>query len=48
MKKVVDLSTVARPINLNNRKEKLEQRRQEIRARQEKLKKKTTDIIRRK
>lgn len=46
MKKVVDLKSVARPVNLNNRQEKLDKRRREILDKQQALRRKAIDILR--
>jgi hypothetical protein len=48
MKKVIDLNSIARPINLNNSQEKLERRRKEILDTQEKLKRQAQDILKKK
>jgi hypothetical protein len=48
MRKVIDLNSVARPINLNNRQEKLEKRRKEITDTHDRLKKQAQEILKRK
>lgn len=45
MRKIVDLKSVARPINLENRQEKLDKRRKEIVEKHEYLRKKAKDIL---
>lgn len=45
MGKVIDLKTIARPIRLDNRQEKLDKRRKEIIDKQEKLKKQTRELL---
>lgn len=45
MNKIVDLKSVARPINLENRQEKLDKRRKEIVEKHEYLRKKAKDIL---
>ncbi|MFT9496323.1 MULTISPECIES: hypothetical protein [Bacillota] len=47
MRKIVDINSVARPINLNNREEKLDKRRKEILETQNYLKKRAQEILRR-
>lgn len=45
MRKIVDFKSVAKPVNLNNRQEKLDRRRREIVEKQELLRKKANDIL---
>lgn len=45
MKKVIDLKTIARPINLTNRQEKLDKRRKEILETHERLRKQSLEIL---
>lgn len=48
MRKIVDLKSVARPVNLNNRQEKLDRRRKEVIERQESLRRRANDILKKK
>ncbi|WP_180955450.1 MULTISPECIES: hypothetical protein [Bacillus] len=48
MGKLIDFKSVAKPINLENRKEKLEKRRQEIIAEHESIRKRADQLLRKK
>jgi hypothetical protein len=45
MKKVIDIRSIARPINLNNRQERIDKRTKEIKETHEKLKKQAQEIF---
>lgn len=45
MRKIIDLKSIAKPVNLNNRQEKLDRRRREIVEKQESLREKAKDIL---